>query len=102
MDRCLIVLGYPSLVAKKESRTNKSVSFDLRDEFEVELLKHAGKEFNGKKQNFSKYVKRLIEDDMNGINRHNGEPGPASVASKRIFEEEELDPYTMEAMSGFL
>lgn len=49
-----------------KTRTVKPVSFSLKDEFEVELLKHAEKVFNGKKRDFSKYVKRLIAEDMRG------------------------------------
>ena len=46
-------------------RTNKSVSFNLEDDFDTKLLAHAEKlNSYGKKQNFSKYVKRLIERDM--------------------------------------
>ncbi|UAW07771.1 hypothetical protein PVJ1_00037 [Psychrobacillus phage PVJ1] len=42
----------------------KSISFDLADPLEEKLLKHAEKEFDGKKRNFSRYVKRLIQADM--------------------------------------
>lgn len=44
-------------------RKCKTVSFDLEDAFELELLEHA--ESNGK---FSKYIKRLIDKDKNGAN----------------------------------
>jgi len=46
-----------------KNRVIKSVAFDLTDELETELLAHAEKEFNGKKRNFSRYVKRLIQAD---------------------------------------
>ena len=42
----------------------KSISFDLTDDLEKRLLIHAEKEFEGKKRNFSRYVKRLIQADM--------------------------------------
>jgi hypothetical protein len=48
---------------KNQERFIKSISFDLTDEFEAELLKYAEKEYNGKKRNFSRYVKRLIQAD---------------------------------------
>jgi hypothetical protein len=41
----------------------KSVSFDLTDELEEELLKYAEKEYKGRKRNFSRYIKRLIQAD---------------------------------------
>lgn len=49
------------------SRSNKSVSFNTNDELDIELLAHAEKINNltGKPRNFSKYVKKLIEDDLN-------------------------------------
>lgn len=49
-----------------ESRKNNSVSFNLLDDFELQLLTHAEKvnPRTNKKRNFSKYVKRLIEEDM--------------------------------------
>lgn len=43
----------------KENRKIKSISFDLADEVEVDLLK-----YSESKKNFSKYVKRLIHADM--------------------------------------
>lgn len=49
-----------------ESRKNNSVSFNLLDDFELKLLEHAEKvnSRTNKKRNFSRYVKRLIEEDM--------------------------------------
>lgn len=70
------------------SRRCKTVSFDLSDKFEEELLEYA--EAQGK---FSRYVKRLIEDDRKrklNMNYDNGS------------NEEEKDDYTLNAMSGFL
>lgn len=48
------------------SRKNKTISFNLDDPHELELFEHAEKinPLTGKQQNFSKYVKRLIEDDI--------------------------------------
>lgn len=43
-----------------KERKNKSVSFDLTDEYEEKLLSYAEKPDKGK---FSKYVKRLISED---------------------------------------
>lgn len=42
-------------------RKCKTVSFDLTDAYEKELLKHAES-----KHKFSKYIKRLIDKDKNG------------------------------------
>lgn len=82
------------------NRTNKSVSFDLDDEFEVELLKHSEKVFNGKKRNFSKYVKRLIAEDMKG-----GPPEGYPTKFVKNPVNDDKDFYTMEikdAMSSFM
>lgn len=45
-------------------KTTISVSIDLTDEFEGELLKHVTK-----KGNKSRYIKRLIHEDMIGAKR---------------------------------
>ncbi len=48
------------------SRKNKSVSFNEEDPEDIVLLEHA-EEINprtGKPQNFSKYVKRLIREEI--------------------------------------
>ena len=54
------------------SRCNKTVSFNLSDPDDLALFNHAIKinPLTGKSQNFSKYVKRLIENDIMGITRH--------------------------------
>lgn len=75
------------------------MSFDGDDEFEVEVLKHAEKVYNGKKRNFSKYVIRLIAEDMKG-----GSPGGYSTKAVDTPVSTEKDFYTMEvkdAMSSF-
>ena len=88
------------------SRTNKSVSFDDDDKFEVELLEYAEEEYNGKKRNFSKFVKRLIAEqklrEEEKFNNNGGNQDSSPMVKERVFEDEETDPYTMEAMSGFL
>lgn len=83
------------------SRNNKSVSFNTKDELDAALLAHAEKinPLTEKSRNFSKYVKKLIEDDMNGRNRNSG--------SYRYenFITDEPEEYTSEvknAMSSFL
>lgn len=50
-----------------EGRKNKPVSFNTKDEHDIALLNHAEQinPLTGKPRNFSKYVKKLIEDDMN-------------------------------------
>lgn len=47
-----------------KTRTIKSVAFDMTDELEMRLLQHAEKVVNGKKRNFNRYVKRLIQAVM--------------------------------------
>ncbi|KQL37102.1 hypothetical protein [Psychrobacillus sp. FJAT-21963] len=66
------------------------VSFNLLDEYEIGLLKHATKIENGK---FSKYIKRLIERDREGKKvTHIANP------QALIIEEEE----DVRAAGGFL
>ena len=47
-------------------RQNKTVSFNISDSEELAMYNHALKvnPLTGKAQNFSKYVKRLIDNDM--------------------------------------
>ncbi|QGG51629.1 hypothetical protein [Lysinibacillus pakistanensis] len=84
-----------------EGRKNKPVSFNINDELELALLKHAEQinPLTGKPQNFSKYVKRLIEKDM--------KQGPNSeIRIDRndpiLHEDEEYTIETKEAMNSFL
>lgn len=48
-------------------RKTKSISFDLTDNFENELLIYVEDKDRGK---FSRYIKRLIADDMNKSIHH--------------------------------
>ena len=50
-------------------RCNKTISFNLNDPHDLELFNHAIKinPLTGKPQNFSKYVKRLIDNDIKGV-----------------------------------
>ena len=77
-------------------RTTKSISFNLVDEFDRQLLAHAEKVNSyGKKRNFSKYVKRLIEKDML----------KDSVGATEIIKIEvvkEVDESSKKAMNSFL
>lgn len=85
------------------SRVNKSVSFNTEDELDVNLLDHAERpnSITGKKRNFSKYVKRLIEEDM-----RREEKGVKNIVQQVMDDEpivrKEKDAYTLEAMGGFL
>jgi len=83
-----------------ENRKNKPVSFNLKDEFDLELLAHAEQvnPLTGKARNFSKYVKRLIEDDMKGGSQRKVEDDKPHVNPDKYF-------YTMEikeAQGSFL
>ena len=88
-----------------ENRKNKPVYFSKIDPLDVTLLEHAEKinPLTGKPQNFSKYVKRLIEDDMkreqHGGNHHNGF---TIIDSPKIDEDEEYTLDVKDAMSSFL
>lgn len=84
-----------------EGRKNKPVSFNTKDENDLALLNHAEQinPLTGKARNFSKYVKRLIEEDMNR--------GPISeIKIDRnkpiIHEEETYSIETKEAMNSFI
>ncbi|MEO4053824.1 hypothetical protein [Solibacillus sp. CAU 1738] len=83
------------------SRHNKSVSFNIKDEFDVALLTHAEKinPLKGKPRNFSKYVKKLIEDDMN---RRHSNNGSLIFNNSMINEVEEYTSEIKNAMNSFL
>lgn len=73
------------------SRKCKTVSFDLEDKYEEDLLRHV--ESQGK---FSRYVKRLIANDRDGKSLVNNIP---SISNE---DNSEKDDYTKDAMSKFL
>lgn len=78
-------------------RTTKSISFSLVDELDMQLLAHAEKVNSyGKKRNFSKYVKRLIEKDM-----LKDSMGKAGNINSEIVKEE-VDEFSKKAMNSFL
>ncbi len=82
------------------SRTNKTVSFNTTDEFDLKLLEHAEQvnPLSNRKRNFSKYVKRLIEEDMKGGDQQKFEDGKPHVNPDKSF-------YTLEikqAQGSFL
>lgn len=78
-------------------RTTKSISFNLVDEFDMQLLAHAEKVNSyGKKRNFSKYVKRLIERDM--LNASLGRAEDKIVQSNQAYKDED----SKKAMDSFL
>lgn len=92
-----------------KNRVNKSVSFNLQDEVDTDLLKHAEREnpLTGRKRNFSKYVKRLIEEDKK---RENEKVNVSSTNNSVVIEEnlpiiDKNESYSIEtkkAMSSFL
>ena len=81
------------------SRNNKSVSFNTKDELDVTLLAHAEKinSLTGKPRNFSKYIKKLIEDDM----KPNLEKS-SNYEKSTIIETEEYTNEVKNAMNSFL
>jgi len=88
-------------MTSNENRKNKPVSFNLKDELDLELLAHAEmvNPLTGKSRNFSKYVKRLIEEDMKGGDHNYKTEGTKSHVST------EKDFYTIEikeAQGSFL
>jgi|GEM_PF-1670488 len=85
----------------EEKQKRKPVYFSLQDEFDLKLLAHAEKinPVTNKPQNFSKYVRRLIEEDMN--KRSTGGVNMLTEDNEPIVRKEK-DAYTLEAMGGFL
>ena len=89
----------------KDDRKIKPVSFNKKDPHELALLNHAEKinPLTGKEQNFSKYVRRLIEEDM----RREQQGGNNNVGGYNIIDKQndENEDYTIEvkdAMNSFL
>ncbi len=72
------------------SRKIKPVSFNKVSEYDAKLLKYAEAKERG---NFSQYIKRLIDADMNR------NPMPAST---QVHVEPKREDEDAEAMSGFL
>lgn len=85
----------------EEKQKRKPVYFSLQDEFDLKLLAHAEKinPVTNKPQNFSKYVRRLIEEDMN--KRSTGGVNMLTEDNEPIVRKEK-DAYTLEAMGGYL
>ncbi|WEA37508.1 hypothetical protein [Lysinibacillus fusiformis] len=83
-----------------EGRKNKPVSFNISDEHDLPLLNHAEQTnpLTGKPRNVSKYVKRLIEEDMKRL--------PQSKfridRNEPIIIEETYSSETKEAMNSFI
>ncbi|MGE7946453.1 hypothetical protein [Lysinibacillus sp. NPDC093688] len=90
-----------------EGRKNKPVSFNINDEHELELLKHVERinPLTGKPINFSKEVKRLIEEDMKRSMESKRSTGNEIRIDRNepiIHEEETYSIETKEAMSSFI
>lgn len=88
-----------------ENRKNKPVYFSKIDPHDVALLEHAEKinPLTGKPQNFSKYVKKLIEDDMKREqDGGNNQSGYTIVDVPTPKDEEEYTLEIKSAMSSFL
>lgn len=86
-----------------EGRKNKPVSFNLKDEHDTALLNHAEQinPLTGKPRNFSKYVKKLIEDDMNrGKDSSNGVR--VDLNEPVLQDEDVYSIEVKEAMNSFL
>lgn len=80
----------------KKTRQPKSVSFNLTSAYEIGLLNHAEDPNHG---DFSKYVKRLIHDDMRGGQRVEVPIAEIASLSKQVDNSTDEDTDTM---SGFL
>lgn len=90
----------------KKDRSIKPVSFNLLDPEEKELHEHAEKinPLTGNKQNFSKYVRALIKEDLQkGKQGGNNHTSATKIIDSPKFDDE--DDYTIEvknAMNSFL
>lgn len=80
-------------------RKNKPVYFSKDDPVELEMLKYVEKinPLTGRPQNFSKYIKRLISQDLN-----REKYGVQPVANVPVIVQEEITDETKMAMSSFL
>ena len=88
-----------------DNRKNKPVYFSKIDPLDVELLAHAEKinPLTGKPQNFSKYVKRLIEEDMKrGQQTGNNNTGGFTIIDRQNDEDEDYTIEVKSAMNSFL
>ena len=92
---------------KDENRKTKPVYFSKLEQFDLELLEHAEKldPVTGKKRNFSKYVRRLIEEDMKRKKNQN-KPSPSGYIIEEnlpiLDKNESYAIETKKAMSSFL
>lgn len=90
---------------KQKIRETKSVYFSLLEPFDVELLNHA-KQINpitGKERNFSKYVRRLIEEDMKREQRgYNGNDSNLTIIDVQNDDDETYTLEVKNAMNSFL
>ncbi|MGY3186426.1 hypothetical protein [Lysinibacillus sp. TE18511] len=84
-----------------EGRKNKPVSFNVNDEHDLALLTHAEQinPLTNKPRNFSKYVKRLIEEDMK---RGTGNEIRIDKNEPILQEDESYSFETKEAMNSFI
>ena len=89
----------------KDDRKIKPVSFNKKDPHELALLEYAERinPLTGEKQNFSKYVRRLIEEDM----KREQQGGKNNLGGYTVIdiENDEGEDYTIEvkdAMNSFL
>lgn len=78
------------------TRKVKTISFSLVSEYDSRLLEYAERAERG---SFSKYVKRLIDDDMRGGQRVDVQI--AEVAPVNVQVDDPVDDEA-DAMSGFL
>ncbi|WP_274307010.1 hypothetical protein [Solibacillus daqui] len=86
------------------NRKNKAVSFNTGDPHELALVEHAERvnPLTGKPQNFSKYVKRLIEEDMKKEQSGNHPTGYTIIDSPKFNEDEDYTLEVKSAMNSFL
>lgn len=76
------------------TRKVKTISFSLVSEYDSRLLEYAERAERG---SFSKYVKRLIDDDMRGGQRVDVPQGVTEVHVEPALQNDDED-----TMSGFL
>lgn len=79
-------------------RKTKSISFDLTDEYEVELMEYA----ENQGRYFSRYIKRLIDQDRKGILNQPAVNSPKPEQTHNIINTLEVSDDDKEYMSNFL
>ena len=89
---------------KEKTRATRSVYFSLLEPEDVELLEFAERKnpITDKKRNFSKYVRKLIEEDMRREKQGGNNTGGFTIIDRQNGEDEDYTIEVKSAMNSFL